>query len=175
MKYLLLSLALVACSPSWTYVQSTGANTARSIAVCVPDPVLAAAVAPALAVWRRAVEGWRPLTLGCPGDILVEITGPEACDAGALACADRLGGARVALVRGRFEGDPAGILAHELGHAFGAQHTAGLMSATYWRGQLCPDYAAILQVAAYQHGAPPSRINVGRSPEPNVTFRELLD
>jgi len=149
----LLSLLLLSsCSPRWTYVQDTGGNTAHPYRVCVRDPDLSIRVSPAIDVWRTALAGWRPLVQECPGDVSVEY-GPAASCVGvtALACADRIGGSLVTLITGRSEYDPAGLLAHELGHIFGAQHVSGtLMSPVYSRGNLCPDMATVVQVAAYQ-------------------------
>src|SRR5271154_669881 len=44
-----------------------------------------------------------------------------------------------------------GVTMHELGHAFGAEHTAGgLMNAIYNHDDQCVDYQAVIQVARFQ-------------------------
>jgi hypothetical protein len=149
---LLVCLMTLTCSRQWSYVQSTGANTHPPYRVCIeaPNPDK---FRPAIQVWNKSAEAWRPIIESCPGDVEVVESGPEACGEGDhLACANALGGHIISMIRGAYEGDPAGVLAHELGHILGAQHVEGtLMSAHYQRGQLCPDLITVTQVAAYQH------------------------
>ena len=95
--------------------------------------------------WR----GVRKTTTNC--DVTV-YEGPCPDSSSALACADRIGGTSIALVPTRYEHDRTGILLHELGHIFGAQHLSGtLMAANYYKHHSCPDLETVLQVSAYQH------------------------
>ena len=153
---ILLALALLpGCVRQWSYVRDTGSNTADPIGICMPADLAARSdISEAIGAWRWSLRGWRPVVVnGAACTITVEEAEPSACDTkDALACADRLGGHWIYLVRGRWTTDPRGVMLHEIGHVLGAQHLGGtLMAPNLITGRYsCPDLETVIQVAAYQ-------------------------
>lgn len=68
-----------------------------------------------------------------------------------LAQTSVLGGFEITLKKGWYEQDTSGILQHELGHAFGAQHVFGTLMTPHWvpGAFVCPDRTTVAQVAAW--------------------------
>lgn len=156
---LLLVLTLFGCGPIWhDPIQPYDAS--RNIVVCVDVPeVHREAVRSAIVKWDTALRTWRRIvmieshpTSEC--DKAIQITEswlPE--DATAAGWVPSVGGSEIFLVRGRYERDPEGVVLHELGHTFGAQHIPGTLmnsSSTPFMPR-CPDIATVAQVAAYHH------------------------
>lgn len=162
----ILSLALfalttlAACAPQWTRPAQNGSMSPPTTAyVCIdlPEKQLPGAFA-AVEGWDHALKQWKRLVAvdarngGDACTYLVhEVTEVSEEDKHALAWASMLGGREISMRKGWYEHDTTGILLHELGHAFGAQHVPGtLMNATYWRhGFVCPDATTVAQVAAW--------------------------
>lgn len=150
---LLMTLVMLwvwGCAPiQWTHPE-TSAAARPPIRVCLftPDP---RGMLPAIDAWDTALGSWRHMTVSqSQCDVTVQEGVCE--DKEALACADNLGGSVVTMVPGRYEGDPDGLLLHEIGHILGAQHLDGtLMQGRYSRHYACPDRETVAQVAAYQH------------------------
>lgn len=164
-KTLLISLFVVlllcgfipACTTQWTYAPQT-AGVRPPIHVCIQAPASNRdQMVLAIHAWDQAVGGWRHVVLSDTAcEIQVEeTTQTTVCQTpNALACTTGLGEGTVYMIKGRYEGDPMGVLLHEIGHALGAQHLDGtLMSPDYHRHYDCPDEETVLQVAAYQHVA----------------------
>lgn len=154
----LLGLTFVGCGPEWTHPQQNGSWTPPStVYVCIDLPKEQQAAAK-LAVdgWDHSLHQWKHLVAieGRTADCTYwvhEVTEVNEDDKHALAWASMLGGHEISMRKGWYEHDTTGILLHELGHAFGAQHVPGtLMNATYWRhGFVCPDATTVAQVAAW--------------------------
>ncbi len=154
----LACLLLAACSPGLADpAPPVGAEPA--IVVCIDLPLEHEEEA-RLAVerWDRALSGWRRVTAvfgpaaGMHCDKFVVEVGPDAGDGDDVAFADRLGGDWVYMIKGKYTYDVARVLGHELGHAFGCQHTpqGTLMAPKIGPDTpLCPDVTAVAQVAAY--------------------------
>jgi hypothetical protein len=105
----------------------------------------------ALKSWHRIVEVTRPLD----ANIVID---EVAIDDVWIESDDRLlgwtytHGSRIHLVEFNYEFDVAGIVSHELGHVFGAEHEDGTIMSEFWHArQECPDMTTIRQVAEY-HG-----------------------
>ena len=167
----LLSTAIVlaaaflttSCAPEWTRPAQNGSwNRPITAYVCVSLPKEQQAAAKlAIDGWDHALGQWKHVVyVESPGPVgpdctywVHEVTdeGISEDDKHALAWASMLGGSEISMRKGWYEHDTTGILLHELGHAFGAQHVPGtLMNATYWRhGFVCPDATTVAQVAAF--------------------------
>jgi len=68
-----------------------------------------------------------------------------------LAWTSVLGGTEISMRKGWYEQDVSGILMHEMGHAFGAQHVPGTLMNARWSPHafVCPDKTTVAQVAAW--------------------------
>ena len=151
MKKLAICLLLCSCSRGWYGCpQEALMLSERGVCLEVPPeskPGLLAAVAS----WNLALNGKLKLREGPACSITVIESAAPPCPAGSLACANKLGGSVVYLRRGSYERQPANILAHELGHIFGAQHFEGGLMGSTGAPQSCPDQTTVAQVAAYNH------------------------
>lgn len=149
------------CAPEWTRPAQNGSwYPATTVYVCLdlPKEQLPAAHL-AVEGWDHSLSQWKHLVAvdNQRGDDCTywvhEVTddGIAEEDKHALAWASMLGGHEISMRKGWYEHDTTGILLHELGHAFGAQHVPGtLMNATYFRhGFICPDATTVAQVAAF--------------------------
>ena len=148
----------VACAPAWVHPAVNGSfypPTKAYVCLDLPTEQLPAARA-AVEGWDHALNQWKHL-IAVDGKQetctywVHEVTEVLEEDKHALAWASSLGGREISMRKGWYEHDVTGILLHELGHAFGAQHVPGtLMNATYWRhGFICPDATTVAQVAAW--------------------------
>lgn len=114
--------------------------------------------------WDRALHQWRhvvavdhgnPSTTTCSIWVHEDASAPEDNDYTprrmALAWASTLGGCEISMRKGWYEQDVSGILQHELGHTFGAQHVAGTLMNPKWSPHtfICPDKTTVAQVAAW--------------------------
>lgn len=160
-----LALGLSSCAPEWTRPAQNGSFVPPGkVYVCVDLPEKQQAAAElAVAGWDRALHLWKRIVyveggsdaaglLGGPCTYWVhEVTEVNEEDEHILAWASALGGHEISMRKGWYEHDTTGILLHELGHAFGAQHVPGtLMNASWYRhGFTCPDVTTVAQVAAW--------------------------
>jgi hypothetical protein len=116
----------------------------------------------AVSQWDRALHQWKNVVAvdgGMPWKVTCTVwvhestdTGPgEAANHHSLAWASALGGSEVSLRKGWYEQDTVGILMHELGHVFGAQHVPGTLMDPQWSSHTfkCPDATTVAQVAAW--------------------------
>ena len=125
------------------------------ICLALPQESLPGALA-AVDKWDRALHRWRAVE-AIEGYNSVcsywvgEVAYANMYDPYALAWASAIGGHEVYMRKGRYEIDVEGILSHELGHCFGAQHVPmGLMAPTWIpNGYKCPDILTLAQVAAW--------------------------
>ncbi|SRR5260221_366537 len=161
------ALSLAGCtSHPWTAPERDGVifkpETAR---VCIDLPIDQQLPAVrAVKGWDRALHQWRHVEAVDAGvvqgwyeewcDYVVHETESEPVSGDidhVLAWASSVGGTDISMRRGYYEVDTTGILLHELGHAFGAQHMAGtLMNPTWSKVQYaCPDAPTVAQVAAW--------------------------
>jgi hypothetical protein len=152
LSLLLLSLALCSCSRGWygAVAPSAQLHAVRNICLDVPADVKPAMVR-AVAQWDLALNGKLLLRTdqgACDFTVAEAATG---CRPNALACTNALGGSVITMIRGSYERQPGNILAHELGHALGAQHFEGTLMAVAGAPQDCPDQTTMAQVASYQH------------------------
>lgn len=151
----------IACGPNWRKPK-TNYNPPPPIKawVCidVPDAQFEA-VEKSVTEWNRSIGVWKHLipvrekfSPGCSYWIH-EVKLPANHEPTVLAWTNEIGGYEISLIKGRYEFDTLGIMMHELGHAFGAQHVPGtLMNATWNRHYFtCPDLATVSQVAAWNH------------------------
>lgn len=159
MKWSWLALGLMSCTPAWTLPTAPHAELPGTIHVCLDLPVERLAEATeAVALWDMALRGWKrvrvspgPVSMGC-SVIVKETTAEHSSQPHALAWAI-IGGDVIWMKRGRYERDTTGILLHELGHAFGADHLPGGLMDPAWtpNSYRCPDFLTVVQVAAWQH------------------------
>ena len=142
----------ISCTRGWYGApQAAVPLGVRTVCLDVPE-ALKPEMARAVANWNRALNGKLELRVAADAcDISVLDVSTSPCPETALACTDTLGGSVVYMKRGFYERQPANILAHELGHAFGAQHVEGTLMAPIGAPQDCPDHVTIVQVAAYNH------------------------
>lgn len=118
----------------------------------------------AVAEWDHALHQWRhvvPVDHGkpwldtCSIWVHEDANAPEDNDTSprshALAWASTIGGSEISMRKGWYEQDVNGILQHELGHTFGAQHVAGTLMNPRWSPHafICPDRTTVAQVAAW--------------------------
>ena len=130
-----------------------------NVYVCLdlPDAQLPGARV-AVEAWNESLKQWKHIipingNQGACTYWVHEASKPVDSDSHALAWASRIGGNEISMRKGWYEIDVTGILLHELGHAFGAQHVAGtLMNAVHqYPGRTCPDIVTVAQVAAWNH------------------------
>jgi hypothetical protein len=152
MKTLLAVLFLSACSRTWYGCpQPVFSKATKTVCLIAPREVQEGLQA-AVHSWNQALNGKLSLEVGVEScDIVVQETEDPPCPQGSLACANELGGSVVYLRKGSYERQPANVLAHELGHVFGAQHLEGSLMSTTGANYACPDQTTVAQVAAYQH------------------------
>ncbi len=151
-KFSLLLVVLAAgCTRGWYGApQPVLAKSYRNICFFTP-PELKPDLARAVSNWNQALNGKIALEAGVDScDIIVQESENPPCPQEALACANELGGSVVYLRKGSYERQPANVLAHELGHVFGAQHLEGSLMSTTGAGYSCPDLPTMAQVAGFQ-------------------------
>lgn len=163
-KHLVMLVLLVvtfACGPYWSHAGLNGTmNDSGTWNVCIdlPSDQLAAAHA-AVEAWDTALSQWvhvRAIDGGKQSYCRVWVhmtTKPNIDTPIALAWANAVGGNEVSMMVGRYEQDVSGILLHELGHAFGAQHVAHTLMNPSWSvgAFACPDKITVVQIAAWNH------------------------
>jgi hypothetical protein len=152
-----LFLLLNACTPKWIEPKLTTRDEVATLYVCVDLPEEQQEDAKkAIGTWNRALHRWKNLeyvknsSTHCSYWIHeVEIKNPK--DTSAAAWTSSLGGNEISMRKGWYEYDTTGIIMHELGHAFGAQHLPGTLMNPYWfkHGFICPDMTTVAQVAAW--------------------------
>ena len=168
MKHLLallvLALTLISCAGvQWSRPIDVPPEDAGHVFVCIDLPKERwDAADEAVRQWDYAIHQWKHVEAvngGVPyrdtcSLWVHETTEPlddEATNHHALAWASMLGGFEISMMKGRYEHDVTGILMHEMGHAFGAQHVAGTLMNPQWypHGFICPDATTVAQVAAW--------------------------
>jgi hypothetical protein len=172
-RCLLLILFLITmasgCTSSWSRPEFINNDPVTStILVCVDLPGEHWEPAKsAVDEWNVALGDWRRVVAilgtndgfvdGC-SIVVSEVEGPNPDSPNALAWVSALGGREISMMRGRYEYDVRGILLHELGHAFGAQHVYGTLMNRYYdkSNYACPDVETVAQVAAW------NRVNLAR-------------
>jgi len=144
MKRLLPAL-VISCTTQWSAPHAITFDHSRPLRVC--SRVAGDGVANAVAAWDRAIGGWRHVEMAS-GSCDVHVVYGECESKTAIACTESLGGSQITIQRSSH--DTTGVVAHELGHALGAQHVPGtlmdLQNANKWD---CPDATTVAQVAAY--------------------------
>lgn len=155
------AVLLTTTAPHWHETSPTlDQAPAYRIYLDLPGFLLSDAL-PAVRNWARALRGWRRLEVVDKADkadlIIDEITTNEAAyfgivDSHVIAFANHIGGSRIHMIVDRYEFDVGGILAHEMGHTFGAEHVEGTIMRPIIRADQanCPDAYTISQVALYQ-------------------------
>jgi hypothetical protein len=109
----------------------------------------------ALHQWRHveAVDHGKPWIDVCTLWVHETADAPEddASNHRPLAWTSHLGGFEISMRKNWYEQDVSGILQHEMGHAFGAQHVAGTLMNPRWYPHtfVCPDKTTVAQVAAW--------------------------
>lgn len=166
MRTLLVLCCLVAglygCMKEWTTPQTNTFDVPDTWYVCLnlPKEHLPDAI-DATRLWDRALHQWKhvqPVTnLSGPACRVrvfeVDIDPVSDPEQTALAWTSMIGGREIMMKKGRYEQDVKGVLLHELGHAFGAQHVPGtlmnpgLLPST----PRCPDATTVAQVAAWNN------------------------
>jgi hypothetical protein len=131
--------------------------------VCLdlPDKQLSGAHV-AVDFWDRAIHQWRnvvavdhgqPWLTTCTLWVHELKDAPEDAVDGRhlLARTSTLGGFEISMRKDWYERDTAGILMHEMGHAFGAQHVPGTLMDRTWHSHsfVCPDATTVAQVAGW--------------------------
>ena len=154
-KLIALMLAAIGCGPTWHEARSPDISPpVASMCVWLPAATRPAAIS-AVQMWARVILPDLRLVVSSGLDcdyIITEVASTPDADTATLAYTSDVGGHSVRLVTGRYEPDTLGIVLHELGHVFGAQHVAGTLMAPDWgRGMVCPDAATVVQVAAWNH------------------------
>lgn len=146
-----------ACAPSWIEpnVIVNGQITTLYVCVDLPDEQQENAKK-AILGWNHALHQWRNLEYVKNASVecsywIHEVEEENPKDEHAIAWASSLGGHEISMRKGWYEHDTTGILMHELGHAFGAQHLPGTLMNPYWfkHGFICPDMSTVAQVAAW--------------------------
>lgn len=158
-----LFIFVAGCGPFWAPASSHGSiSLATTVYVCLdlPDDQLPAAHA-AVEQWDVSLHQWVHLVSidhSTEFDTSCRVwvhttTKPLANDPYALAWTNQIGGREITMHVGGYEQDIMGILLHELGHAFGAQHVGGTLMNPIWRQgrYVCPDLSTVSQVAAWNH------------------------
>ncbi len=153
--------ALGACGPYWTKpVQNGSGDQPGKMTVCLNLPAdQLTAAHEAVSSWDDALSQWvRVIPIdgedGSWCSVYVHTTNsPNSQESRALAWASNIGGREIFMYVGHYEQDVKGILLHELGHAFGAQHVEGTLMAPHWsqNGYKCPDKITVAQVASWHH------------------------
>lgn len=116
----------------------------------------------AVTQWDRALHQWKhviaidnqnPVDADCKMWVHETSDAPEddASNHHPMAWTSTLGGFEITLRKGWYEQDTTGILMHEMGHAFGAQHVPGTLMNPTWVPHMfvCPDVTTVAQVAAW--------------------------
>lgn len=159
MRAIAFAALLAGCAPTWSTPLPAWQET-RNLVVCVDLPAAHLdAARSAIVKWDTALRGWRRVVMveshptpECDKTIQVtESWLPE--DEAAAGWVPEVGGSEIFLVRGRYERDIEGVIAHEIGHALGAQHIEGTMMHPRTAPDVprCPDVATVAQVAAWHH------------------------
>ncbi len=159
--FVLSTILVSACGPYWTKPVQNGSNgQPGKITVCLdlPKDQLPAAHE-AVSAWDDALSQWmRIVPIDGEDNSWCSVyvhttTKPNSQEALALAWASDIGGREVFMYVNHYEYDVKGILLHELGHAFGAQHVEGTLMAPHWskNGYQCPDKVTVAQVASWHH------------------------
>ncbi len=155
--FILAITLLIGCGPTWVPPGIPANESPTKVFVCLdlpPERVQAATVA--VETWDKSLSQWKHV-VAVPGHDepctvwVHEVTEPYPGDEKALAWASTIGGHEISMRRGRYEQDVTGILLHELGHTFGAQHVPGTLMHPNWSPHIyvCPDATTVAQVAAW--------------------------
>jgi len=164
-----VALAMCACNPNWSTPEQNGSEfdaTIERFCIDVP-PSSVMKVEGALTAWDHALHQWKHVyaidvhreasaVKSCNHWIRETLVADIPVNEGAIAWTTGTYG-DVYLRKGRYEFDPTGIVLHEVGHVFGAQHVAGtLMNTTYWDkgAYTCPDKVTVVQIAGWNRVNP---------------------
>lgn len=160
---------LIGCSGTepkpFTDVSKNNPETSSSVFyICLDnikdqvDAKLSFEIKKAIYHWDYAMGGWRHLVIKNKVDndcrVVISIVDEDKCSqASAIACANGVGGNQIWLKRGRYEQDVSGVVMHELGHCFGADHAPdGLMYPYDIPSKfICPDFYAVSMVFSWNH------------------------
>lgn len=161
MAFLAAMSCVMSCGPYWTKPGVNGTmNSPGTWYVCVDLPEAQLPEAhKAVEMWDGALNQWvhiKSLDGGNHSTCRVwvhQVTEANKSSPGALAWANTIGGNEVSMMQGRYERDITGILLHELGHAFGAQHVGMTLMDPHWSvgAFTCPDRITVVQIAAWNH------------------------
>lgn len=105
--------------------------------------------------WKHvvAIDGGRPWLNTCTVWVheTSKVPQDDRVNHRPLAWTSMVGGSEILMRKGWYERDTAGILMHEMGHAFGAQHVGGTLMDQTWSPHTfeCPDATTVAQVAAW--------------------------
>lgn len=167
MRTLLIIFCLVAglygCMKEWTTSQPNQTFDVPStwyICLDLPKEHLSDAIDATL-LWDRSLHQWKhiqPVT-GLSGPACrvrvfeVDAYPIDDSEQTALAWTSMIGGQEIMMKKGRYEQDVKGVLLHELGHAFGAQHVPGTLMnpGLVHSTPRCPDATTVAQVAAWNN------------------------
>ena len=148
---------LLSCTPTWSPPRIPANESPSKVFVCLdlPAPRVQAAAA-AVELWDKSLSQWKHV-VAVPGHVepctiwVHEVTEAYMDDEKAIAWVSTIGGHEISMRRGRYEHDVTGILLHELGHAFGAQHVPNTLMHPNWypHAYVCPDATTVAQVAAW--------------------------
>lgn len=158
-------LLSIGCANNVAWVAPTVNGTMqikKTVTICIGSIEFAKnadvkALEKAILSWDRVLYNWRRVIpsdgiIDCNVNVMLLESRRESDPKSGLAWANELGGNTIFILKSTIdEGYNLNhILAHELGHIFGAQHVQNsLMNPEYDSCYVCPDVTTVAQVAAY--------------------------